>query len=980
MKRFLFAVACMLAAALSVQAPAAPAKISAAPTAIAKRAQAADFADQRSVMDLKPMLAMSPAAPVQNDGSVWYVVTAVNNSAAPVTRVLQAGEPPDVALHFFPVSQRPSILNVASSDDQVQVTSAGDYARHAFRVTVPPSATVAIAMRVQSVERPPSILAWTAPALASQYRRLSIFIAAVCGLIGAAALITGGLAVMTGHAPPRWAAFALLAVFLARLSTSGMLDTSIATSVGGPYGLAALFAGLALAAGVKLVDTVLPIDELSPWARPWLRWGLYGLLALSLLSYLGVPGAMLLVEAAVLFGTSGLAAYLVHRGRLGSPSARTAAPTATVFALVALAAAAASVGVFGDNYAAPAVVGGFAAAGAVLLSLVMVAGEGVAHMPQWRAAALSLKQDAPLAEPIAEQQSPQVHRAEPPQTAAALAAIGASHQGVFDLDLARMIVRLSSEAGALVGKAEPMQFTHDEWLERVHPEDRPVYIQAIEDFRVHTGLAFRIEFRVRSEAGRYPWFELRATMLGEAPPASRCLGLLADVTTRKESEAASRPTRDALTALGNRVALMEELERLGTGLQYATFVLLDIDRFKSIHASLGDAGADAILIAVAERLQRKINGTAQLFRVGGDSYAALYAQGRGTPEQIGTELVEACAPAHLYQGRSVFAPGSAGVALGRDARDPIDLLKNAELALIQAKRHGGACVRVYRQEMEVLARGDSVVLEAELRRALDDDQLDVFYQPIVRLADRSVVGFEALLRWHHPTRGLVVPADFIAHSEETGLIVSLGRFALERAAKELATWQRFFPLEPPLFVSVNLSRRQLRDADFENLLRGVLARESIAESTLKLELTESAVALEAGSRATLERLKALGAGLAIDDFGTGVSNLSQLKDLPFDTLKIDRSFLARHSGQDDTSDATVVRSIVALARDLKRTVVVEGVETEHDAAWVKELGCEYAQGFCFSQALPASEALNFLAQHFDARTAARKSGATSLGG
>jgi diguanylate cyclase (GGDEF)-like protein len=453
---------------------------------------------------------------------------------------------------------------------------------------------------------------------------------------------------------------------------------------------------------------------------------------------------------------------------------------------------------------------------------------------------------------------------------------------------------------------------------------------------------------------------------------------MADVTTRKEAEAAARPTRDTLTALGNRVALMEELERLGAGLQHATFVVLDIDRFKSIHASLGDAGADAILVAVAERLQRKINGTAQLFRVGGDSYAALYAQGRGTPEQMGADLVEACAPAHQREGRSVFAPVSAGVALGKDARDPLDLLKNAELALIQAKHQGGACARVYGREMEALAREDSVVLEAELRRALDDDQLDVFYQPIVRLDDRSVVGFEALLRWHHPVKGLVVPADFIHHSEETGLIVSLGRFALERAAKELATWQRFFPLEPPLFVSVNLSRRQLRDADFEKVLREALARESILRGTLKLELTESAIALEAGSRAMLERLRALGAGLAIDDFGTGLSNLSQLKDLPFDTLKIDRSFLARHSGQEDTKDAAVVRSIVTLARELNRTVIVEGVETEHDAAWVKALGCDYAQGFCFSQALPAAEALNFLAQHFDARTAARKSGATGL--
>ncbi len=980
MKRLIFAAVCIFAAVVSIDAVAAPATPSRTATLpIAKRAHAIDFAEHRTVMDLRGLLATSPAAPAQYDGSIWYVLTAVNNSAVPVTRVLQAGEPPDVALHFFPVSQRPSILQVASSDDQVLISNAGDYARHAYKVTVPPSATVAIALRVQSIEAPPSVLAWTEPALASQYRRLAIFFAAVAGLIGAAALITGGLAVMTGHAAPRWAAFTLFAVFLARLSATGMFDANIATAVGGPYGLSAMFAGLALAAGMRLVDTVLPVVEIWPWAKRYTGWAIYGVVAVSLLAYLGVPAATLLVQTAVLFGSGAIAAYLVHRGRSGERIARTAAPTATVFALVALAAAAASLGVFGDNYAAPAVVGGFAAAGAVLLALAVVAGEGIVRVPHWRLAIASRLLDS---EPAVDEPAPRPERnyETPPLAQAALAAIGASHQGVFDLDLVTMVVALSSDAGRLIGLRDRIQFSHDDWIERIHAEDRDVYVQAIEQFRPHTGLAFRIEFRVRSEADRFPWFELRATMQGDASPASRCLGLMADVTTRKEAETAERPTRDVLTGLGNRIALMEELERLGPRLQNAVFALLDIDRFKSIHASLGDAGADAVLVKLAERLRARLADTAQVFRVGGDSFAALYAEPRQTPQSLGADLVDVCNIPHEHDGRSVFAQGSAGVTLGSDARDPLDLLKNAELALMQAKRHGGTCARVYNRAMEAHAREDSVVLEAELRRALDENQLDVFYQPIVRLADRSVVGFEALLRWHHPTRGLVVPADFIAHSEETGLIVSLGRFALERAAKELAGWQRNFPLDPPLFVSVNLSRRQLRDAEFEILLRGVLAKEKIARDTLKLELTESSVALEGNTRATLDRIRALGVGLAIDDFGTGLSNFAQLKDLPFDTLKIDRSFLARHSGQDDAKDATVVRSIVTLARELNRSVVVEGVETEHDATWVRELGCEYAQGFCFSQALPAHDALVYLAQHFDEKTTVAKSGTTALGG
>jgi diguanylate cyclase (GGDEF)-like protein/PAS domain S-box-containing protein len=980
MKRLIFAAACLLAAAISIDAFAAPANVTPSlATSLPKSAQAVDFADPRPVMDVGEQLVPYRGAAIEQDGSTWYVLTAVNHSNAVATRVLQAAEIAGASLRIFPVSTRPAILEVTSPDPSVTVTGTSAYARHSFKIAVPPSATVGLAIRVQNADPRPSLLAWTEPALASQHRSLAIFIAAVAGLIGASALITGGLAAMTAHAAPRWAAFTLLAILLARLSASGMFDTSITTSVGGPYGLSAMFAGFALAAGIRLVDTVVPLTDMWPSMRRPLDLTLYGLVALSLLAYLGVPAAGVLVEIAVLFGSATVSAYLVHNGRNGARPARVMAPSATIFALVTLATAVASVGGFGDNFAAPAIVGGFSAAGALLMALAIVAGEGLVAVPHWRVALANLHHHQP--------HMPSVKDAQPieqtPQTTAALAAIGASHQGVFDLDIKKQIVNLSEEAANLIGFQQgARQFAHDDWKIRIHPEDREVYIQAIEDFQSHVGIAFRIEFRVKSEAGRYPWFELRATMLGDAPPAVRCLGLMADITTRKEAEPQpeqqqpDKQQRDPLTGLGNRVALMEEFDRIDFA--NAVFAMLDVDRFKSIHASLGDAGADSILAKIGERLASRFSSRAQIFRVGGDSFAALMSDANLDPSTIGAELADTCAPPHTIDDRNVFAPASVGVALGKDARDPLDLVKNADLALIQAKREGGARACVYNPEMEATTRADSVVLEAELRRALDEDQLDVFYQPIVRLEDRAVVGFEALLRWHHPTKGLVVPADFIAHSEETGLIVSLGRFALERAAKELANWQRFFPLDPPLFCSVNLSRRQLLDTEFEGILRTVFARDRIARNTLKLELTEAAVAATTDAKPMLDKLRLLGAGIAIDDFGTGLSNFAQLKDLPFDVLKIDRSFLARHSGQDDAKDAAVVRSIVSLARDLGRSVIVEGVETEHDAQWVKGLGCDYAQGFCFSQPLPSGEALNFLAMHFDEKTAVKASGAAGL--
>ncbi len=558
-------------------------------------------------------------------------------------------------------------------------------------------------------------------------------------------------------------------------------------------------------------------------------------------------------------------------------------------------------------------------------------------------------------------------------------AIGASHQGVFDLDFGSDLLTLSQEGAALIGLSQSAsRFRHGDWIGRIHRDDQAIYRQALTDYRAHPGLAFRIEFRVRSESGRYPWFELRATMMGGPAPARRCLGLLADVTMRKESEAElmDRTLRDdPLTGLGNRVAMMEELEQLGPRFKSATFALLDIDRFKSIHASLGDGGGDAILTQIADRLSKRFDGLAEVFRVGGDAFAILFAREPGDAEAIGGDLIEACNDPYILEGRNVFAPASAGVTSGQDAQDPLDLLKNAELALLQAKRLGGGCARVYARELEMIAPGDAVALETDLRRAIEDKQLDVFYQPIVRLADGAIAGFEALLRWNHPSKGLVAPSEFITHSEETGAIVALGRFALERAAHDIAQWQKFFPLEPPLFVSVNVSRRQLRDDDFGLFLGALLHNAPIVPGTLKLEVTESAVATNQDALAALVRCRDLGAGIAIDDFGTGFSSLSQLKDMPFDTIKVDQSFLMHHKNAEKNADGDVVlKSIIALARDLKRSVVVEGVETAGEADWLKTNGCEYAQGFYFSKPLPSAEALRFIAMHFDAAQASSTAG------
>ncbi|MEI9993166.1 MAG: GGDEF and EAL domain-containing protein [Rhizomicrobium sp.] len=950
MKRFAV-IAALVAIVLSALAAAAPA---ARPSI--------DFAGPDGVVEVAEALAPyhAPSAKPGSDTPGWYLFTATNSSIRPASRVLVAAQPQSVSFRFLPRPTRPAIIAVASSDSLVVIDKMSAYGRRAFRVIVPPATSVAIAVQVANTAEPPALLAWTEPALANHNRQLAIFTTAVWAVIGAAALLAAGLAATLGHAPARWAAITLALLLFERLSETGLFDGSLATAVGGPYGLMAMFAGLSLAAGAALADAIVPLDDLWPRHVRRFRLGLLGICAISLLAYLGIPGATILADSFVVLGTPAIAVYLVYRGRLGAQAARVAAPSALVLALVALASAAATLNNTGESWATSAA-GGFAAAGALLLALAVAAGEGIAVLPFQSIAA------APEGEPDYVP-LPSEPAGSGGFTSPAVLAISAAHQGVFDLDFDFEVVKLSREAASLIGITESgARVGHEAWLARIHPDDRDVYWQALDDYRSHPGIAFRVEFRVRHENGRYPWFELRATMLGDQAPSTRCLGLIADVTMRKEGEAElmQRALRDPLTGLGNRVALMEELEQLGPRFPGATFALLDVDRFKSIHASLGDAGGDELLAQVADRLSKRFKGRADVFRVGGDAFAILISRGKADVAALGAELLETCAAPYDLDGRSIYAQAGIGLATGRDARDPFDLLKNAELALLQAKRAGGACARTYTRDLELLAPGDAVALETDLRRAVEDRQLELYYQPIVRLADESVAGFEALLRWNHPTKGLVSPVDFIAHSEETGTIVALGRFALERAAHDVAHWQRFFPLEPPLFVSVNVSRRQLRDADFTAFLGTLLRNEAVAPGTLKLEVTESAVAASHDLHDALDQCRALGAGISIDDFGTGVSSLSQLKTLPFDTIKIDQSFLTRHADGDAAADGeTVLKSIVSLAHDLGRSVVVEGVENGKDVAWLKALGCEFAQGYYFSEPLPPAQALQYIALHF----------------
>ena len=930
-----------------------------------------NFGKTDNVLDLKPFLApyRAPGGGTEADGSSWYIVQVSNDTVRPAARVLLASQPPRAALSLFPRKSRPSILAVASSDSGTVVETASAYGRRAWRVIVPPVSTVGLAIRVGSADAPPALAAWTEPALSAHNRQLAIFITAVGALIAAAALITGGLAVLIGHAAPRWVALTLLMLLFSWLAGTGMFDASLTLPYGGPYGLSAFLTMLALAAGMRLANAIIPVRDIFPRHERRFDLATFGLIGLGALAYVGVPGATLLTDVLIVLGSLAVAVYLIYCGRRGHKAAQVIAPSAGAFALVALAAAVIAVGGLGETLTGPAATGGFAAAGAILLALAVIASEEIAVLPFLHGsyAARLLEEQAAPAAPI----DPHA-----PFNSLARAAVAAAHQGVFDLDFRSGLLTLSVEAVQMVGlSAHETTLSHGDWLGHVHPEDREIYSEALESYRKQPGHAFRLEFRARGQSGPWRWMELRATIVSEQDGPSDCLGLISDITQRKEAEftqpaqSGRKTPSDPLTGLGNRVALMQALDGLGGAFSGVLFALLDVDRFKAIHASLGDKGADTILVMIAERLAGW-NETARLFRVGGDSFALLFARPPQTAQAIGQALAEACAKPYRLENRDIFAPCSIGLVTCAESEDPFTLIKNAELALLAAKRQGGACAKAYSAELETLAPGDSVALESELRHALAGGQLDVFYQPIVRLSDRSVAGFEALLRWRHPVKGLISPADFIAHSEETGLIVGLGRFALERAASDLAHWQRYFPIQPPLFASVNLSRRQLKDPGFLPVLKTILQGSGIAEGTLNLEVTESTIAADASVPAIMARIRASGAGLSIDDFGTGASTLSELRSLPADTVKIDKSFLARREGDGGGSEIggdgqVMLAGIVSLAHELKRAVVAEGIENEADAELLARLGCDFGQGYYFSPPLDGAAALDYIARHYN---------------
>ncbi len=425
---------------------------------------------------------------------------------------------------------------------------------------------------------------------------------------------------------------------------------------------------------------------------------------------------------------------------------------------------------------------------------------------------------------------------------------------------------------------------------------------------------------------------------------------------------------DALTNLPNRALLTENLkfviERAKNHEDYQFAVLfLDLDRFKNVNDSLGHSIGDQLLIAMARRLESCIREVDMVARLGGDEFAILLdgiANG-GDATNMARRIQEKLASPFNLSGHEVFTTTSIGIALSSTGYDhPENMLRDADTAMYRAKAQGKACYEVFDKGMHTHAVY-VLQMENDLRRALDREEFCVYYQPIVSLDNGQLAGFEALIRWQHPERGFINPADFIPLAEDTGLIVPIGQWILKRACQQLARWQWQSPANRHLFMSVNLSSKQISQPDLVDVIRETLEETNVDPKYIKLEITESAVMDNAEMAARLlNRLKALGVGLSIDDFGTGYSSLGYLHRFPVNTLKIDRSFVGRIGEQTENSE--IVRTIVSLAENMGMEVVAEGVETLSQLSHLRALKCQYGQGYLFSRPVDAESVTSWISR------------------
>ncbi|MGV6825921.1 MAG: putative bifunctional diguanylate cyclase/phosphodiesterase [bacterium] len=552
----------------------------------------------------------------------------------------------------------------------------------------------------------------------------------------------------------------------------------------------------------------------------------------------------------------------------------------------------------------------------------------------------------------------------------ALAVAGAS-DGIWDWNVHTGQSYFSERWKEIAGFDINADIGFENWLQHIHPEDEPGFSTALKAHLAEPDEHFEHEIRVRSSDGEYRWMLVRGLAVSNGQErAYRMAGSMTDVNERKlaENRLLYDAFHDALTGLPNRALFVDRLEQAMYAFQrdnnrrYAV-LYFDLDRFKNINDSLGHSVGDQLLVSIARRLQGVIRPSDTLSRLSGDEFAVLLNDVDGEDDAMRvTERVHALlGEEFMIDGNAIYPSASIGIVLAaRQYGDPEEVIRDADLAMYRAKAVENRDAVIFDAEMHasVLSR---LRLETDLRRAIDREEFEVHYQPIVSLETGQVLSFEALLRWNHPESGLIGPDGFIEVAEETGMITELSWWVIEQAASQTRQWQTLFPTNPLLSVSVNVTGSLFREDAVAERLLGLLGTCQLAPEHFHLEITERSfmdhqvVVLE-----ELDKLRAAGVQLHIDDFGTGYSSLSYLQKYSYDTLKIDKSFISEISNAGEGS--AIVKAILALGRNLNMNIVAEGVENVDQVAFLRELQCPEAQGFWFSKPLSGPQASKVLAE------------------
>jgi diguanylate cyclase (GGDEF)-like protein/PAS domain S-box-containing protein len=541
-----------------------------------------------------------------------------------------------------------------------------------------------------------------------------------------------------------------------------------------------------------------------------------------------------------------------------------------------------------------------------------------------------------------------------------IAVLGAN-DGLWDWNLQTGEIYYSSRWKAMLGCSDPEIGTKPgEWFNRIHPQDMERVKAEINGHLEAKTQQFQCEFRMLHKDGSYKWMLARGVALRDERGTYRMAGSQTDITERKlaEEQLLHNAFYDALTNLPNRALFLDRLsgaaarsrariERGKSGLFAVLF--LDLDRFKVVNDSLGHPRGDQLLIRLAKRLKKCLRPGDTVARLGGDEFTILVEDildvrdAIKVAERVQQELQ---IPFNL-DGHDVFTSVSIGIAVNSDEYESVgDLLRDADAAMYRAKEKGKSRYEMFDKSMHGKAL-TLLQLETDLRRAVERKEFRIFYQPIVTMKDAVTVGFEALVRWQHPERGLLSPEELIPLAEETGLIVPIGYIVLQDACRTVRSWHRQFGIMP--FVSVNISAKQFLQKDLIDQLGSILEQADFDPQYLKLEITESIIMEDTGfASELLQRLKNLKVRLVVDDFGTGYSSLNYLHKFPIDTLKIDRTFV---SSSTEGENWEIVRAIISLGRNLGMDVIAEGVETENQRDQLISLGCEKGQGYLFSRAM-----------------------------